>query len=242
MRWRASVTDAQRSALERRFRLSDGHQTEGTTWAYTLADASTANIRAIVQHESVDDTAHVNRRRFRPAFEYDRTRRIVVFAAAIGAAGAALVGARAVLAVLGIPVVVEQPVLIALTAAPPVMLAGAAVVMLVLAGAGYQPMWNERDPANLAEAAVWRDHVMVSKMIGGGSDSNAPVPVSIDGRVTVMTPLEAAVMSRDMETVALLTKMGARADAETRARLARLAEDVGANDVAEFLRVSSPAR
>ena len=77
--------------------------------------------------------------------------------------------------------------------------------------------------------------MMVSKMIGSGSDPNTPAPVQIDGRVVRLTPLEAAVVSRDVATVALLTRMGARLDAATYVRLTCLARDVGADDIVDFL-------
>src|SRR3954471_1265032 len=74
VRWTAGVTGAQRATLEKRFGLTGGKQSEGTTWAYALADTSTANIRALIQDPQVDDTEHLNRVRFRPVFADDRTR------------------------------------------------------------------------------------------------------------------------------------------------------------------------
>jgi hypothetical protein len=88
VRWASGITDVQRTDLERRFQLTDGTQSEGLTWEYQLADASTANIRAIVQNEQVADTAHLNRLRYRPEFAQDRLRRIVAYSLAIGALGA----------------------------------------------------------------------------------------------------------------------------------------------------------
>jgi hypothetical protein len=84
VRWKPGIADADRVALEQRFRLTEGVVTEGTTRAYRLADTSTANIRAIVQHPSVDDTADINRIRFRPAFKYDRDRRLIFFSIVAG--------------------------------------------------------------------------------------------------------------------------------------------------------------
>ena len=90
VRWKPELTDAQRIELERRFRLTDGEYSEGTTWAYQLADSSTSNIRAIVQHERVDDTEHLNRVRYRPEFAQDRSRQILAYSVATGGMGSVL--------------------------------------------------------------------------------------------------------------------------------------------------------
>lgn len=90
VRWKPDVTDAQRVELERRLQLTDSVHAEGTTWEYQLADWSTANIRAVVQDERVDDTAHLNRIRYRPEFAQDRTRQIFVYSVAMGAIGSVL--------------------------------------------------------------------------------------------------------------------------------------------------------
>lgn len=84
------MIDAQRVDLERRFNLINGERSEATTWVYQLADASTANIKAIVQNERVDDTAHLNRIRYRPEFTQDRSRQILAYSLAMGGIGAAL--------------------------------------------------------------------------------------------------------------------------------------------------------
>jgi hypothetical protein len=79
IRWKAGTNATDRVDLERRFHLLDGVYTERNTWAYHLADPSTDNIRAIVQHPAVEDTEDLNRIRFRPRFSYDRERRLVFF-------------------------------------------------------------------------------------------------------------------------------------------------------------------
>ena len=91
VRWAPGTTDAERAALEQRFQLLDGQVTEGRTRAYHLADTSTDNIRAIVQHPQVEDTSDINRLRFRPAFKYDRDRRLIFFSVLAGAIGALIV-------------------------------------------------------------------------------------------------------------------------------------------------------
>jgi hypothetical protein len=94
IRWKNDVDPGRRAALERELRVSNGDPTEGetgTTWAYELADPSADNIRAIVQHPSVDDTAHINRVRFRPEFEQDRQRRAIYYGVLAGGFGAVAV-------------------------------------------------------------------------------------------------------------------------------------------------------
>ena len=91
VRWKPGTSDAERAALEQRFHLTEGVVSEGTTRAYLLADTSTRNIRAMVQHPSVEDTADINRIRFRPAFANDRDRRLIFFSVVAGGLGAVAV-------------------------------------------------------------------------------------------------------------------------------------------------------
>jgi hypothetical protein len=91
VRWKPGTTDAERAALEQRFHLTEGVVSEGTTRAYLLADTSTDNIRAMVQHPNVEDTADINRIRFRPAFALDRDRRLIFFSVVAGGLGAVAV-------------------------------------------------------------------------------------------------------------------------------------------------------
>ena len=88
VRWTADVDDARRGELERQLRLQRGQHSEGTTFVYELDPPSTDAIRAIVQHPSVDDTAHINRIRFRPEFEQDRQRRSIFYGVLGGGIGA----------------------------------------------------------------------------------------------------------------------------------------------------------
>ena len=81
------VNDAARVRLERQFQLTEGVNTEGTTWEYQLQNPSTANVRTIVQHAQVDDTSHLNRIRYRPEFAQDRGRRILVYPSRVGQSG-----------------------------------------------------------------------------------------------------------------------------------------------------------
>ena len=65
VRWAPAMADADRPGLESRFTLSGGQRTEGTTWRYTLADTSSANVEALVTHPSVEDTSNIDRANFR---------------------------------------------------------------------------------------------------------------------------------------------------------------------------------
>lgn len=95
VRWKAGTTDAERTVREQRYHLTDGRVTEGTTRAYLLADTSTSNIRAMVQDPYVEDTADINRVRFRPRFSNDRQRRLIVFSVAAGVIAAVYVSLKA---------------------------------------------------------------------------------------------------------------------------------------------------
>lgn len=96
VRWKTDVTEAERVALERRFRLTGAVHSEGTSWEYQLVDSSTANIRNIVQNARVDDTSHLNRIRYRPELAQDRVRQIWLYSLAVGGIGSLLLLALAV--------------------------------------------------------------------------------------------------------------------------------------------------
>jgi hypothetical protein len=83
VRWKAGVDAVERVELERRFHLTRGELDEGTTWTYHLEDASPRNIQSLVQHQAVDDTAHLNRARFRPELAQDRSRQIMLATGAV---------------------------------------------------------------------------------------------------------------------------------------------------------------
>ena len=88
VRWKPDVTGAQRAEFETRFHLTVHEHDQATTWTYNLLDTSTDNIERIVRDDAVDDTAHVNRIKFRPELRQDRTRQAPFMAAAIGILGA----------------------------------------------------------------------------------------------------------------------------------------------------------
>ncbi len=65
VRYAPSVDDAARAAIENAHSLQPVEFREQRTWAYFLTDLSTDNIRGLVQDPAVEDTHHIDRRRFR---------------------------------------------------------------------------------------------------------------------------------------------------------------------------------
>ena len=61
IRWAPHMADEARIALERRYALRSGHQEQGRTWAYTLHDTATDNLRAILADAGIEDTANIDR-------------------------------------------------------------------------------------------------------------------------------------------------------------------------------------
>jgi hypothetical protein len=69
VRWAAGAAD--REQMEVRFHLTAADFDEGTTWRYVLTDISTGNIRALVTHPAVEDTANLDRIAYRVAGALD---------------------------------------------------------------------------------------------------------------------------------------------------------------------------
>lgn len=61
--WSPSVSDQLRVSLESRFHLTDGHD-DGDHWGYRLADATPANVGALVRDPAVRDTYHIDRQSY----------------------------------------------------------------------------------------------------------------------------------------------------------------------------------
>lgn len=87
VRWVPGVTDLARQALESTWHLAGPQHAEGTTYRYVLMDTSYENIRALVAHPSVEDTANINRAAYRTLDFPGVTRRQ---AALVGVGGAVL--------------------------------------------------------------------------------------------------------------------------------------------------------
>ena len=60
VRWTASTDEPARRALERRLHLEDGDQQDQYTWRYDLRDASSRNIRALLDERAVEDTHYLD--------------------------------------------------------------------------------------------------------------------------------------------------------------------------------------
>jgi hypothetical protein len=65
VRWAPTVDAAGRAQMERTYSLTRGELREGTTWGYYVTDVSSANLRAIVENSSVEDTHNIHRTAFR---------------------------------------------------------------------------------------------------------------------------------------------------------------------------------
>lgn len=129
-------------------------------------------------------------------------------------------------------------------AAPPA--AACAVALLLLAGwaVGWHPFWPTPD-VTLSEAAAVRDDAEVVRLIEQGHDPSRRWAVRsgiIDGDGHLLTPLEAAVMIRRLQTVELLLREGAVLTAEQRNALIELADAHSAPDIAEYLRTHALVR
>jgi alpha-1,2-glucosyltransferase len=72
VRWSPSITPDDRVRLEERFHLVEGERRDGRTYAYTLLDFSTENIRALVLEPAVEDTTNIDRPSFQLTSTADR--------------------------------------------------------------------------------------------------------------------------------------------------------------------------
>jgi alpha-1,2-glucosyltransferase len=65
VQWTPDTSVLVREALERTLRLRDGEESEPGRWVYRLGDQSADAVRRIVEHPSIADTGHIDRRAFR---------------------------------------------------------------------------------------------------------------------------------------------------------------------------------
>jgi hypothetical protein len=236
VRWASQVGDAERTELERRFSLSNGELREGTTRHYELLDSSRSNIAAIVEHPAIADTSNIDRdaRRLKP--EDDQTNRRRLWTIVLALAGTALWELLPLVArVLARPVTLGNGVLFALTGGAPVLLMIAAAGVVAAAMLGLQPLWRESETPNLAHAAYEEDLALLERTLDTGADPNARQAVFVDGRTFTVTPIEAAVIGRSLQTVQWLIHKGARVEDVGLLRLQCLADEVDASDVLAYL-------
>jgi hypothetical protein len=66
---------------------------------------------------------------------------------------------------------------------------------------GLQPLWRESEIPNLAHAAYEEDLALLERTLDKGADPNARQTVFIDGRTFTVTPIEAAIIGRNLHTV-----------------------------------------
>jgi hypothetical protein len=236
IRWASQVSDAERTELERRFSLSNGELREGTTRHYELLDSSRSNIAAMVEHPAIADTSNIDRdaRRLKP--ESDQTNHRRLWTIVLALAGTALwellpLGARA----LARPVTLRNGVVFALTGGAPVLLIAVAAVIVLAAMLGLQPLWRESETPNLAHAAYEEDLALLERTLETGGDPDARQAVFIDGQTMTVTPIEAAVIGRSLQTVQWLIHKGARVEGAGLLRLQCLADEVDASDVVDYL-------
>ena len=126
-----------------------------------------------------------------------------------------------------------------IVAAPPLLLLATTAIIVVAAVAGLQPLWAS--PAlSLAAAARDGDAATVYRMLKSGADPNRAGDVAMSSTIVSLTPIEAAVESRQIETLRVLLNSGARLTDADRPRLICLARAATAPDLESFLRSASP--
>ena len=243
VRWKPDLADADRALLESRLRLVAPEQQEESTWRYRLLDISAQNIRAIVEHPRVDDTQGLDRANFRPENPpASRAWPIARRAVFIGTIGALVWRIRLSLRASILRVAAVRSVILSPRSLTLLVLAGPAALFLVPAlglaarVVGWQPFWQSDRVMTLVEAAYEGDRTTVHRLSAQGADLNAAE--SIDG--SMVTPLEAAVLSGDLGVVQVLLDEGALVDGSNRQRLVCLAVSAGVKATAEYLRRLSP--
>ncbi len=100
-------------------------------------------------------------------------------------------------------------------AAPPLIAIILWLGMLAITGiSGTHPVWNVR-ARSISEAAAFRDAGAVVRLAKPGSNLNQPQSVRagiISDQPLMLTPIEAAAVSRQSEMVQLLLNLGASLD------------------------------
>ena len=236
IRWATHVTDAERTDLERRFTLTSGEVREGTTRHYLLLDASRSNIAAIVDHPAIADTSSIDRDERRVMPEFDQSGRLWLWTILLALTGTVL-WELVPLAVRGLarPVTLGRGLAFALSGGAPALLMAVGFVVVVGAVLGLQPLWRESETPNLAYAAYEEDLALLERTLERGGDPDARQAVFIDGRTVTVTPLEAAIVGRSLQTMQWLMARGARVDAAGLLRLQCLADELDTTDIAEYL-------
>jgi hypothetical protein len=235
VRWTPETTEAARRAIEQSFHLTAGALREDTTWRYILEDTSFRNVHGLIRHPAVDDTANLNRRFFRPPFAADRTAHVLLSGGVLTLATLLLGLGR------GRPREVRvlrlsSSLLAGTLGVAPIVVVLALALTTVLAAVGVPTIWRSAD-VTPAQAALVADVASVARAIEGGADPNARTAVRLHAGAepVMLTPLEAAVLSKEPEVVSLVVKLGATIGDTTRASLVCLAREVRADAVLDVL-------
>lgn len=117
-----------------------------------------------------------------------------------------------------------------------------ATAFLIAGWAGYSPFLTPAD-LTLPEAAATRDHLEILRQLRAGVDINEAGRVRaglVRPSEYVMTPLEAAVASGQVDTVEFLQHHGARMDATTVAGLICLATLQENREMSAYLKEHAP--
>jgi len=117
------------------------------------------------------------------------------------------------------------------------------VAALLVSGLlSYRPLMTPAD-LTLPEAAATRDHLEILRQLRAGADIGASARVRgglVRPAEYVMTPLEAAVVSGQVDTVQFLQHHGARMDATTAAGLICLATLQKDQEMSAYLKEQAP--
>lgn len=122
------------------------------------------------------------------------------------------------------------------------LVAGMALLLSVVISERMSLGWFGRpfDHVTLSEAAGIPRASIVLKLIRKGANPNSRYAINRgvvgNDHPLLLTPLEAAVMSRELAVVKLLDANGARRDAAVTARLIQLAKMRHADDITAYLR------
>jgi hypothetical protein len=128
--------------------------------------------------------------------------------------------------------------LMAFALAAPGMAVGLVSGVFGLAAVTGRPLMLAPTPTSIQEAAATFDPAGVVLRARDGADLNRPAAVHIRGfgdRPVILTPLEAAVISRGPDMVELLVMLGTNLDRATLQRLRCFAARVGDQDVIDYL-------
>jgi hypothetical protein len=116
-------------------------------------------------------------------------------------------------------------------------------VIAIMEARGARPL-GDGSPLNIAEAASWGLAADALRLAAAGQAADRQYPVRpqfISSEVTTVSAIEAAIWSREPRLVSLMIEAAKPGDAE-RERLACLARDIAASDIAQVLQPAARCR